>query len=354
MTAANNRAFPEKSIRLAVVGAGLVGRRHIESIAQAEGVVLSAIVDQDTDAKSLAVAAKAEFYSALSGLLETGGVDGIIIATPNSIHVNQGLECIAAGYPVLVEKPIAVTTVEASRLVEASREANVPLLIGHQRRFNRLITLARKLLTEGRLGDLRSVHASCWLYKPDDYFNQAPWRARPGAGPVFVNLIHDVDLLRYLCGEVISVQAQVVPSARGFNNEDVAGVLLRFDSDVIATLSVSDTIAAPWSWEMTAADNPVYPFTGQSCYWLGGTQGALSIPDMTLWQQPEPDRWQPFSKEAINIESQDPLICQIEHFAAVIRGEAQPLVSGEDGAASLRVIEAIHQSAANGSTVYLG
>ncbi len=171
---------------------------------------------------------------------------------------------------------------------------------------------------------------------------------------MFLNLIHDVDLLRYLCGEVVSVQAQMVPSNRGFDNEDVAGVLLRFDNDVIATVTVTDTVVAPWSWEMTAAESPAYPFTAQSCYWLGGTRGALSIPDLTLWQQQEPDWYRPLSKESINVSSQDPMQCQIEHFAAVIRGEAQPLISAAEGAKSLRVIEAIHESAANGSTVYLG
>lgn len=342
-----------KPVRLAIVGAGLVGRRHIEAIQQSKGVELCAIVDNAKASKSLADAADTEFHTSLSALLDTGIAEGVILATPNLLHVSLGLDCIAAGCPLLVEKPIAVTTDEANRLVNAARKANTPLLVGHHRRFNPIIHRARQLLDEGRLGDLRSAHASCLFYKPDDYFDKAPWRKASGAGPVFVNLIHDVDLMRYLCGDVVSVQAQLAPSIRDFENEDVGGVLLRFENNVIATLSVADAAVAPWSWEMTAAENPVYQNTTQSCYWLAGTKGALSIPDLTLWQQPAPNWHKPLSAESISIESRDPLQCQIEHFAAVIRGDEKPLVSGEEGTASLRVIEAIHESAASQSTIFL-
>ncbi len=342
-------------VRLAVIGAGLVGRRHIDAIGQTAGVELAAVADSDPGAAAVAAAAGAEFHASLSELLAAGArVDGILLATPNALHVEQGLECIAAGRPLLVEKPLALTSADAARLVDAARRAGVPLLVGHHRRHNPLIHRAKAVLDDGRLGRLRTLHASCWLYKPDAYFDVAPWRKAPGAGPVFVNLIHDVDLLRYFAGEVASVQAQTVASLRGHANEDVAGALLRFASGAIATLTVSDAVVAPWSWEMTAAENPDFPFTGQSCYWLGGTRAALSLPDLTLWRQDEPDWCRPLTPESIAVERRDPLQCQLEHFAAVIRGDAEPLVSGEEGAASLRVIEAIHESAESGGTVKIG
>ncbi len=342
-------------LRIAVVGAGLVGRRHIDAIRHAEGIELGAIVDPDEAAADLARQAGARFHPDLDALLVERAVDGIILATPNTLHVAQGLDCIAAGIPLLVEKPIAVSTAEAGRLVAAARRAAIPLLVGHHRRHNPVIHDVKTLLDAGRLGELRVVHASCWFFKPRKYFDEAPWRKQAGAGPIFVNLIHDVDLLRYLCGEVASVQAQLLPSARGYENEEVAAVLLRFASDVVATLSVADSVVAPWNWEMTAAENPAYPFTGQGCYLLGGTRGALSIPDLTLWRQDEPDWWQPLQRESLASDSrEDPLRNQLDHFARVIRGVEEPLVSGEEGAASLRVIEAIHESAATRSTIYPG
>lgn len=136
--------------------------------------------------------------------------DGIILATPNQMHAENGLQCIAVRCPLLVEKPLACTADEAVMLVEAARQAGVPLLAGYHRRHNPIIQKARQLISAGELGRLRAVHVNCWLYKPDNYFDDAPWRKSPGAGPVAVNLVHDIDLVRHLCGEVVSVQAQTV------------------------------------------------------------------------------------------------------------------------------------------------
>ena len=351
----NDQARPRggAKVRLAIVGAGLVGRRHIEALQQISAIELAAVVDPDAAAADFARQHGVEYFQSLDSLLDAGVADGILLATPNRLHLEQGLDCIEAGIPLLVEKPIAVTSADANRLVAAADQARVPLLVGHHRRYNPLIHRARELIEEGRLGRLRTVHASCWLYKPDDYFDIAPWRKQTGAGPVFVNLIHDIDLLRYLCGEVTSVQAQTVASLRGYDNEDVAGVLLRFNNDAVATLSVSDATVAPWSWEMTARENPDFLYNGQSCYWLGGSRAALTIPDLTLWRQDEPHWQRPLAPETIAVEPRDPLVCQLEHFAAVIRGEAEPLVSGVEGAASLRLIEAIQESANSAATVYL-
>ena len=139
-------------------------------------------------------------------------------------------------------------------------------------RHNGMVKAAKAALDVGLIGRVRAVQATCWFYKPDYYFDAAPWRTRKGAGPISVNLVHDVDLLRHFCGEVRSVRAVSVPSARGFENEDLATAILTFEDGAVATISVSDSIVAPWSWELTARENPAYPATNESCYLIGGTE----------------------------------------------------------------------------------
>ncbi len=117
---------------------------------------------------------------------------------------------------------------------------------------------ASEIVASGRLGRIVAVSALFWLYKPDDYFDM-PWRREPGAGPVFLNLIHDVDNLRALLGEVVSVQAVESNTVRGHPVEDTAAIILQFASGALATISVCDTAVAPWSWEMTTGENPAYP-----------------------------------------------------------------------------------------------
>ncbi|MEY8100002.1 Gfo/Idh/MocA family protein, partial [Falsihalocynthiibacter sp. S25ZX9] len=103
---------------------------------------------------------------------------------------------------VLVEKPLAVTAKEAEKLVQAAQANGVPLIVGHHRRYNQIIQKAASLISEGVIGDIRSLQATCWLYKPDYYFDVAPWRTQKGAGPISVNLAHDVDLMRHICGDI--------------------------------------------------------------------------------------------------------------------------------------------------------
>ena len=173
-------------------------------------------------------------------------------------------------------------------------------------------------------------------------------------GPIAVNLVHDVDLLRYLCGDIVSVHAQTSPAIRGYDNEDIACAILRFSNDALCTISVSDTIVAPWSWELTAHENTIYPATQESCYLIGGTHGSLSLPDVRLWQNhKERSWWNPITATSLIRQNNDPLLNQIYHFANVIKGNEQPLVSGYEGLQSLRVVEAIKHSADSGQTIFL-
>ena len=228
---------------------------------------------------------------------------------------------------------------------------SVPLLVGHHRRYNPMIRKAREIINSGRLGRVLTLHGQFWLMKPDDYFDIG-WHREKGAGPVFINLIHDVDLFRYLCGEVVEVQAQESNIVRGNEVEETAVVILRFASGVLATVNVSDSVVAPWSWELTSGENPAYPQQDQSCYQIGGTHGSLSIPQLELWSNPgRRSWWEPLVRERVPYTPADPLSVQISHFCDVIRGEAHPVVSGREGLNTLRVIEAVKTAAKTGSIV---
>lgn len=342
-------------IRLAVAGAGLIGKRHIASIPRAADVALSAVVDPSPEAGKTAAEAGVPWYRSLGELFLDQKPDGVIVATPNRLHVENGLECVRNGCPILVEKPLAAEASEALVLVEAAEKAGIHLLVGHHRRHNPLMQKARAVIDEGELGQLRAAQAICWFYKPDDYFEEAPWRKQRGAGPISVNLVHDIDLIRYLCGDVVGVQAQMRPSLRGYENEDVGTALLTFANGVIGTITVSDMIVSPWSWELTARENPIYPATAESCYLLGGTRGSLELPGLRLWRyEGKRSWWEPISAVSSAPEDfSDPLIRQITHFAEVIRGRESPLVSGREGLKTLEVIEAIYRSAESAQTVSL-
>jgi predicted dehydrogenase len=340
-----------KPVKLAVMGAGLIGKRHAEHVATEQGAILSAIVDPSPIGRDLAEKLGTRWYESFAALTAVDRPDGVIIATPNQLHVQNGLEVIAAGVPAIVEKPIADEVGAAQILVEAAEKAGVPLLVGHHRRYNPMIRKAKEIIEAGRLGRVLTLHGSFWLMKPDEYF-EIGWRREAGAGPVFLNLIHDVDLFRYLCGEIVSVQAQESNAVRGNAVEETAVILLRFASGVLGTVNVSDSVVAPWSWELTTGENPAYPQQDQSCYQIGGTHGSLTIPQLELWSNPDKRSWwEPLVRERVPFTPEDPLKVQIRHFCEVIRDGATPVVSGREGLNTLKVVEAVKRSAATGAMI---
>jgi predicted dehydrogenase len=263
--------------------------------------------------------------------------------------------CLAAGVPALLEKPIASTVEEAQALVAEVERSGVPLLIGHHRAHSPIMARARQLIDEGRLGKLVAVMGSAVFFKPDQYFADAEWRRKPGGGPILLNMIHEVHNLRMLCGDIVAVQAFSSHATRGFPVEDTVAINLRFASGALGSFMLSDTAACARSWEQTSQENKAYPtYPDEDCYVIAGTFGSLSVPTMRLktYAKAE-DRswWKPFDESVAALTRDDPLRLQLEHFARVIRREAQPLVSARDGLQNLHITEAIVEAANAGAVV---
>ena len=326
----------EKLTQLAVVGYGLVGKKHAQAIIDHPESELCAIVEP------IEINSLKNHYSSLDTLLENQKPDGIILATPTPLHIQQGLACIEKHIPILIEKPISVHSKDAKILLDRANKLNVPILVGHHRRHNDIVKNAKNMINSGQIGEIYSVHSTCWFFKPDSYFEASEWRSKRGAGPILVNLVHDIDLLRHFCGEVKSVFAISSPSKRGFETESVAAATLHFENGIIATISVSDSIASPWSWEMTSQENEIYPFTNQSCYMIGGSKASISLPDLTVWShKEEPNWWTEIEPSFTDFKKNDPFENQLSNFINVIRGKETPIVSGLEGYKSLKVVESI-------------
>jgi len=256
---------------------------------------------------------------------------------------------------VLVEKPIADSVEEALRLVAAADQARVPLLVGHHRRHNPLIEKAREMVQGGALGRLAAVSALWLLQKPPEYFD-VPWRREPGGGPLLINTIHDIDDLRYICGEIEAVQAMTSSSVRNFPVEDTAVLTLRFAGGALGTVTVSDAVAAPWSWELASGESAQYPARRhEPCYFFSGTAGSLALPEMDFWSyKGGKTGWHaPLSSERIAVAGEDPQVRQLRHFIRVARGEEAPRVGGADATRTLAVVLAMHEAARSGAAVRL-
>ncbi len=341
--------------KIAVAGAGYIGLAHIGCLQTSATCELSAIVDPSPAARAVAVQAGVPLFTSLDELIKTSRPDGVILATPNQFHVEHALTCINAGLPMLLEKPIATTLQEGERLVEVVESTQAKVLIGHHRAHSPIMAKAKEIVDSGKLGRLVGVMGSAVFYKPHHYFEDNPWRKQVGAGPILLNMIHEVHSLRMLCGDIIQVQALSSNAVRGFPIEDTVAINFRFASGALGTFMLSDTAASPRSWEQTSQENKAYSsYDDEDCYVITGTYGSLSVPTMRLKTYArDEDRswWKPFEVSTAAITREDPLACQLEHFGAVVRGEVAPIVTARDGCENLRITEAIVESGRTGRVI---
>ncbi len=352
--------MPASKVRIAVAGAGQIGKRHIEFIVKSDACLLAAIADPAPAATEYAQALGVPLYPSLSAILAQERPDGVILATPNQMHFDQAMECIAAKVPTLVEKPLAHTLEAGIRLCAAADAAKVPMLVGHHRRHGSIMAKAVEVVASGALGKIVAIVGTALFYKAENegYYDGAfSWRREPGGGPILLNMIHEIDNLRALAGEIVAVQAFTSSATRGFRVEDTAAIALSFASGALGTFMLSDTAASDRSWEHASGEDPRYApahTDDDDCYVVAGTFGSLAIPTMRLLRYPSAAgrSWhKPLAKSVVELEAADPLERQIAHFAEVIRGKAQPLVSARDGLANLRVVDAIVEAARSGRVV---
>lgn len=342
------------SLRIALIGAGAMGRQHVQYMQGEPAVRLVGIADPYTSAlaKDYAVPAFLDHRR----LLDEVRPDAVIIANPNDQHVATAIDCLRAGVPTLLEKPVACSLAQARTLVAEERACGVPLLVGHHRRHNPIVAQARNIMDQGLLGQLTAV-TGLWQVRKDDAYFDAAWRREPGAGVLLINLIHDLDLLRYLCGEILSVQALTSNAARGFAVEDTAALLLRFANGALGTLSGSDATVAPWGWDQNSGENPAVfaQQPDQPCYLLAGTEGSLSIPQLTFWHYGNTQGgqgWhQPLLRDSHATRATGTMVAQLRHFIQVARRECTPLVTAADAARTLALVDAAHQAARSGASV---
>lgn len=343
-------------IRIAVVGAGVIGRTHIETVGRTDGFTLSAIVDPAADAKNLAASLDVPCFPDIAGLLEARAAEAVIVASPNHTHVPFATMLLEAGIPMLLEKPVANEAAEAETLAAIVERTGAPLLLGHHRRHNPIIKAAKAAVESGRIGEMVTAVVNSTLAKPEAYFD-AEWRRTPGqGGPLAINMSHEIDLLRHFFGEASSVRAVVSHARRNSPVEDTACAIVTFRNGGIASLTISDASCGPWAWDLSAGEAPDrFPAHDISAHMYSGTKGGLSLPDLCLWTYPgaEPDWETEQRRERLPYRPAPVYVEQLRHFGAVIAGKAEPLVTCADGLANMRIIDAMRQSANSGLEIEL-
>jgi predicted dehydrogenase len=270
-------------------------------------------------------------------------VDGVIIATPTHLHASHGIEAAERGWHMLIEKPVAEKLESAKKLETALRSKNIRSLVGHHRRYHAVVQQLKACLQDGLIGEVVNVSVLWAMRKPDVYF-EGNWRT-DGGSPVMINLVHDIDILRFVIGEITQTVALRGRSLRGSTRVESGAVALAFENGAVGTISFADTTPSPWGFEAGTGENPNIGTTKQDMMWITGTKGAISFPSMTVWKGTD---WGSSAKPITFEPAQNmrtPLEAQLDHFVDVINGD-EPLIDVADAASTLAIAQELENQLA--------
>ena len=229
-----------KPLNFAIIGCGRIAQRHAEHI-QNNGHLLAVCDIVPEKAATLAAQYGAKSYSAYQDLLqEHSDLDVVAICTPNGLHAEHSIAALKAGFHVLCEKPMALSVQDCGAMINAAERANRRLFIVKQNRFNPPVAAVKKIIEEGRLGNIYSVQLNCFWNRNNAYYENS-WKGSKDldGGTLFTQFSHFIDLLYWLVGDVKEAQSFIQNYHHDgiIEFEDTGVVTLKFYNGAIGTIN---------------------------------------------------------------------------------------------------------------------
>lgn len=299
----------DRSLRVGVVGVGVMGSNHARVFSGLPGVRLVAVADPDAGQRDFVTRAlDCRGVGDLDSLIEAG-VDAVTVAAPTHLHHDLALACINRGIHVLVEKPIASSVEEGQSIIRAANRAGVTVMVGHVERFNPAVQAIKEAL---RGEDILSIAIT----------RVGPFPPRMSNVGVVIDLaVHDIDLIRWFTeSEIVEVQPQL--SSAVAEREDIALLQFRTASGVLAHINT----------------NWLTPFKARTIH--VATRKKYVMGDLLTRQVTECFGFQPdgsYSMRHLSVGHDEPLRAELLAFVSAIRDGKRPPVTGEEAVASLGI-----------------
>jgi predicted dehydrogenase len=344
--------MPDK-VRWGVIGSGGIARRRTipEGIARASNAELSAVFDKDPRAN--AEVAKQFNVTPVADLDEllTGSIDAVYVATPAHLHYDHVKACAGAGKHVLCEKPLGMTVAQAEEMIAVCDRRGVKLGCAFMMRFVAQHQEALQLIRQGRLG--RPVYAraqlSCW-YPPIE----GAWRQDPttgGGGSLMDMGGHCIDLLEMFFGNVVKVSCFIGNTVHDYRSEDSAVATLFFENSALATVDTFFCIPD------TGSRNVLELYGSKGSILAQGTIGQGSAGRMIAFLEGGDRAYDAQQGRAadqgvvIDPKPVNTYQAEIEEFGSAVIEDRQPLISGELGLRSQKILAACYESARSGKAI---
>jgi predicted dehydrogenase len=232
-----------KIINFGIIGFGKIGPKHKEKIEKNCNCNLIAICDIDKNRLKEIKNPDIELYTDYREMLKNADIDVVSVCTPNYLHAQMTIDVLNAGKHVICEKPMALSTQDCEKMIDAKLKNNRKLFVVKQNRYNPPVQAVRNLLNENKLGKLFFIVLNCYWNRNKDYFAASIWKGsrEKDGGALFTQFSHFIDLMYWFAGEVKSVYAL----ANNFNHpeieiEDTGVVALEFVNGAIGTINFTN------------------------------------------------------------------------------------------------------------------
>jgi predicted dehydrogenase len=339
------------TIHIGILGGGNISQTHARAARDIDGVEITAICGRNVEKVArLAKAYGGSVYDKLERFFRHKPMEIVLIGSPSGLHAEHGIAAANHGLHVLVEKPIDITVDRADALIGACEKARVKLGVFFQDRVSGDFTELKELIDSGGLGKPVLMSARIKWYRPPEYYQQSRWRgswALDGGGALMNQGIHTVDLLLWLLGDIVSVQAKATTALHDIEVEDTVVATLEFSSGAVGTLEASTAVypgyprqfALTWSEGTIVLENdrvvsadlrtPISEFTRRE---------AESEDDRSNWPVISDTR----GHRTI-----------VEDFIRAIETNGTPICDGYQARRSVEVVQAVYESSGTGQTVTL-
>ena len=329
------------TFHIGLIGGGNITETHARAARAIHGVEIAAI--HGTNSEKIAPLCR-EYggtpYQDFDAFLKHRPMDLVIIGSPSGLHATQGIAAARQGLHVLTEKPIEISAARADALIEAAKQSNVHLGVIFQDRLKPHIRQLKNWVDQGLLGKLLFVDARVKWYRPPEYYANSRWRGTLALdGGALINQgVHTIDLLLWLLGDVVRVQARTATQLHKIEAEDTAVAILEFASGALGILHA------------TTAAYPGYPRRVE----ISGSEGTVILEHdriiaANLRNAPAAaesaarDENQSASSAVVSDFRGHQLV--FEDFLQTIQNNSSPACDGLEGRRSIALIEAIYRAA---------
>ncbi len=233
--------YPNNQVRIAVVGCGHIGTRHLHVITAEPRSTVVGYYDTATAAceRAREIVPEAHAYGSFAELLADPNVDVVSICTPHGLHAEFSVAAAEAGKHVLVEKPMSLNHADAERMITAARVNCVRMFVVKQNRFNAPVRLVKQALELGKLGKVYLAQCNVLWNRHQEYYAQSEWRGdrQLEGGVLHTQVSHFLDLLIWWFGDVVDAKGICDRLAHDIEFEDVGVAGLKFDSGTVGSLT---------------------------------------------------------------------------------------------------------------------